>query len=163
MREAAAPAVAAPEDGISTASSVLRLFVPSPPPRGQLVRAVGTGIDFTADPEFVRFQLATYVDKHGIAALDRFTGGDVTYTTPPFNPLSAEPQTDPSIDLDYMGKVVETVQSEVAMLRSHIITFRDDVERRANDTLGLVLNQSEVRLEQERDRYAVDVDKTSLL
>jgi hypothetical protein len=135
-----------------------------PAPNGQLIRHTGTGVTFTDDPAYVKSQLESYVDKNGLDSLARFESGDELYTTAPASPLPGL-QGDPpaSSDPDYLRKVLKVVHEEIVTLRTHLSTFREDFQRRANDTLSLVLTDSERRINEQLEHYGVKIDKTTVL
>ena len=136
--------------------------VSAPPANGALVRHTGTGVTFSADPAYTRYQLEDYVDKHGLDSVSAFESKDELFisASDPLNPMQ---QGQRDADPEYLRRVIGVVHSEIVTLRAHLSAFRDDFQRRANDTLQNVLNDSENRLKTELDKYGVKPENHSFL
>lgn len=159
----AAPTPAAPTvPGAGPAPGVTVLA--PPPPKGPLIRHTGTGVTFTDDPAYVKFQLEAYVDKKGLDSIGAFESSDELYitdggpslTNPP-TPTAAPP------DPGYLKRVIGVVHAEIVSLRTHLDTFRTDFQRRANDTLQTVLTNSSARLDAEKEKYGIKTEQKSFL
>jgi hypothetical protein len=136
--------------------------VSAPPANGALVRHTGTGVTFSADPAYTRYQLEEYADKHGLDSVSAFESKDELFINAP-DPLNPVQQGHSDADPEYLRRVVSVVHSEIVTLRAHLSTFRDDFQGRANDTLQSVLTDSENRLKVEMDKYGVKAENHSFL
>ena len=130
--------------------------VPSFPP--------GTGITFTDEPDYVRFQLEEYVHKNGLDSVKRFEAGDSLFILGgQLAGLDSKSNRTPDDDGAYLKRVVKTVHEEIVTLRVHVSTFRDDFQRRANDSLSTILQESKSRIEKELEKYGIKENKTKVL
>ncbi len=128
--------------------------IPTPTAKHPLVRHTPTNIDFSEDKEFVKHQLETYADKHGVDAIDRFDKLPGTWMPAQENPL-APPEQQAKPDEQYIDRVRALVHEECVTLRAHISQFLDDFERHAHTTLMTALSDSEVRVKSELERLGI--------
>ena len=165
---AAPPAPSPTPDSATPASpgtsAVPNLKVIQPSAGKAVVRHTGTGVTFTDDVEYVRFQLEEYVNKNGLDSIKRFEAADELFTIG-MSPISLNTAADtpPDADGEYLKRVKKLVHEEIVALRVHIANFRDDFQRRANDSLNTVLDESKTRVEKELDRYGIKENRTTVL
>jgi hypothetical protein len=112
--------------------------------------------NFTADKEYIHYQLDRYFAEKGADLLPRFDLSDeqfkIGYTGSQFDPTTKLPAPD-SPDEAYRKKVIATVTEEVNNLKTQRTNFEEHFERRANDTLNAMLDKSQEQLEKDRERY----------
>jgi hypothetical protein len=156
------PATAPPVPGGAPAPAIT--VIAPPPPKGQLIRHTGTGVTFTDDPAYVKFQLEAYADKKGLDSIGAFESSDELYITD-VGPNLANPATPTTAPPDpaYLKRVIGVVHAEIVSLRAHLDTFRTDFQRRANDTLQTVLTDSSARLDAEKEKYGIKTEQKSFL
>jgi len=154
---------ATPDASSGSLTSGIKVKLP-PAPKGVLVRHTGTGLTFTDEPDYVRFQLEEYVNKNGLDSIKRFEGGDSVFILGG-DPVNLDSKSNPPPDDDgaYLKRVVKTVHDEVITLRAHLSTFRDDFQYLANHNLGTVLQESKSRIEKELEKYGIKESKTNVL
>ena len=128
--------------------------IPTPTAKNPLVRHTPTNIDFSEDKEFVKHQLETFADKHGVDAIDRFDKLPGTWMPAEANPL-APPEQQAKPDDQYIDRVRALVHEECVTLRAHISQFLSDFERHAHTTLMTALTDSEVRVKSELERLGI--------
>jgi hypothetical protein len=129
--------------------------LPKPPdPKGELVVNTDTGVTFTDNVEYVRYQLQFFVATHGTDRLDVFLSGFYRFGSG-LGPLIGPPQATTPQRTDYFERVVKLVRSEVKFLKLTMAQFLSDFERRAHDKLNEMLDASKARVEKERARYDV--------
>jgi hypothetical protein len=132
----------------------------APPANGALVRHTQTNVTFSEDKAYVRHKLEAYIEQHDIAALLRFEGADALYVLESQPGLQDPNAAAPAPDSDYVGRVIKVVREQIALLRAHVSQFRDDFQRRANDTLRTILTESEERIKKQLERYGIKDDST---
>lgn len=133
-----------------------------PAPKGELVVHLATNVTFSDNPEYVRFQLQSFVSLNGTSRLGAFDSSDAVYQfgqgLGPF--LDPPSQAASAVRMQYMGRVVSLVRSEVTTLRRKIAEFLSDFERRGVDKLSDMLDSSKARVEKERKRYELKKEES---
>ncbi len=113
---------------------------------------------FTTDPTKVRRTLEMFVhERDDTSSLDLFDRDDSEFVGPnsPFAMPNQPCDLDSKVCDTYRKEVIRVVHDQAHELRRHMQEFGKDFERRANDTLHLLLNDSEEKINAEKDRYGL--------
>lgn len=113
--------------------------------------------NFSKDPAQVKNTLELFLyERDDSAALKLFDGSDDEFVGPaPLLSIGYMCDRDPTACQKYKGEVIAIVRDQVSDLRVHMSEFRDDFQRRANDALNLLLDDSEAKIKAEKERYGL--------
>lgn len=135
-------------------------------PVGYRVKHTASRMNFTDDPVDVRKTLEEGVAAQGDADLldDSLYFHEAYYLGPVSPAMMGQPT--PTSDLDpatssaYRQRVQKVVQEEVRKLRARVEKFSADFQLRAKDTVLLLLNDSEEKINLEKERYGLQKKDT---
>lgn len=139
---------------------------PGTVPNGYRVKHTPSRLNFNDDPGDVRKTLEGGVAAQGGEELldDSLYFHEAYYLGPVPPAMIGSPL--PTCDLDpgtcstYRQRVQKVVQDEVKKLRSRVEKFSADFQLRAKDTVLLLLNDSEAKINQEKERYGLQKKDT---
>jgi hypothetical protein len=141
---------------------VQRQAPPAAPPQPGVVPP-GYGVEhrvsrlrFTDQTTDVRRVLERFLaQRNDLKALDLFDG-DADFVGPlPLGGLIPGCDLDPATCTRYLHDVRRIVREQVRALRTDTEAFQKDLERRGVDTLGLLLDDSEEKINAEKERYGL--------
>lgn len=141
--------------------TISRAPEPAPVPADYRVRHKRSGQRFTDDPVEVRKALELFMaTQPDMKALDWFNHDDDFVGPVPGHSLALTCDLDPAACTKYRADVMRVVRAEVTDLRSRMNSFKADFQQRANDTVLLLLNDSEEKINSEKKRYGLDKKAT---
>ena len=136
------------------------MLVKAPPATGQPIVHVQSQVLLSESREHVRHQLENYFAHKGVDLLDRFNLADdqfkLGYTGSSLDPTTKIPAPD-SPEEAYRRRVVALTVAEIGLLKQQRAAFLDYFQRRANDTLGTMLDKSKEQIEADAKRYGASV------
>jgi len=115
-----------------------------------------TRLNFNDNPVEVRQTLERFVAERDSSSILEHFGDASEYAQPTLlgNTL-LPPDLDPQVSADYTRRVIEIVQKEVRDMKSGMKDFKEYFQRRANDSLNLLLEDSEAKINAEKERYGL--------